>query len=258
MEMILAQTTAPKVPGWPSDGNFLQGHPKPAFSKKVQRGDQENFFKNCLKSSSGLKGPKALLRKWHYSLICMHLNCKDCKRFRRKKRSKSARMAKLWQFSQGHPKPAFSEKVQRGDEEKFFKDSQKLSPNLKGPTALLRKSHYPLISMQLKTGEHFGASSDSKSARMAKVWQFLEGHPKPAFSVKVQRGDQGKFLKNRPKSSLRLKGLKALCRKCHYPQTSMLLRCKDRRRFYPRTGLQTCPNGEVMAIFARSPKTRIF
>ena len=30
-------------------------------------------------------------------------------------------MAKLWQFRQGHPKPAFSEKVQMGDEEKFFK-----------------------------------------------------------------------------------------------------------------------------------------
>ena len=39
--------------------------------------------------------------------------------------SKSARMAKLWQFSQGHPKPAFSEKVQRGDQEKFFKNRPK-------------------------------------------------------------------------------------------------------------------------------------
>ena len=41
---------------------------------------------------------------------------------------------------------------------------------------------------------------------MAKLWQFLEGHPKPAFSEKVQRGDQEKFFKNRPKSSLRFKG----------------------------------------------------
>ena len=50
----------------------------------------------------------------------------------------------------------------------------------------------------------------SKSARMAKLWQFLQGHPKPAFSKKVQRGDQGKFLKNRPKSKPRLKGQNAL------------------------------------------------
>ena len=86
MEMILAQTTSPKVPGWPSDGNCLQGHPKPAFSKKVQRGDQEKFLKSRPKSSPRLKGLKALWRKWHYPLISMHLKCKDCKRFCRKKR----------------------------------------------------------------------------------------------------------------------------------------------------------------------------
>ena len=39
--------------------------------------------------------------------------------------SKSARMAKLWQLRQGHPKPAFSKKVQKGDEDKLFKDRQK-------------------------------------------------------------------------------------------------------------------------------------
>ena len=43
---------------------------------------------------------------------------------------------------------------------------------------------------------------------MAKLWQFLQGHPKPAFSEKVQRGDQGKFFKNRPKSKPRLKSKK--------------------------------------------------
>ena len=45
---------------------------------------------------------------------------------------------------------------------------------------------------------------------MAKLLQFLQGHPKPAFSQKVQRGDQGKFFKNRPKGSPRLKGVKGL------------------------------------------------
>ena len=84
--MILAQAKAPKVPGWPSDGNFLQGHPKPAFSKKVQRGEQEKFFKNRPKSSSRLKGLKALWRKWHYPPIKMHLKWKDWKGFWRKQR----------------------------------------------------------------------------------------------------------------------------------------------------------------------------
>ena len=86
MEMILAQTTAPKVPGWPSDGHFLQGHPKQAFSKKVQRADQEKFFKNRQKSSARLKGLKELWRKWHYPPISMHLICKDWRRFGGKKR----------------------------------------------------------------------------------------------------------------------------------------------------------------------------
>ena len=77
MEIILVQTTAPKVTGWPSDGNFLQGHPKPEFSEKVQRGDQGKFLKIRLKSSHGLKGLKAPWRKWHYPPISMLLKRKD-------------------------------------------------------------------------------------------------------------------------------------------------------------------------------------
>ena len=169
-------------------------------------------------------------------------------------------MAKLLQLSRGHSKPAFSEKVQRGDQGKFLEKRSKSKPRLKGRKALLRKWYYPLIIMHLraKTGDDFGATSGFKSARMAKLWQFSQGHPKPAFSEKVQRGDQGKFFKNRPKSSLRLKGPKALCRKWHYLRTSMLLRCKDWRRFWRRRRLQKCPNADVMPILARSPKTRIF
>ena len=113
--------------------------------------------------------------------------------------SKSARMVKLWQFRQGHPKPAFSEKVQRGDEEKFFKDRSKNSPHLEKRTALWPKWHYPLISMPLKCKDWrklWRKKKSSKRARKAKLWQFLTRLPKPAFSKKVQRGDQGKFLKN--------------------------------------------------------------
>ena len=50
----------------------------------------------------------------------------------------------------------------------------------------------------------------AKSVPMAKLLQFLQGHPKPAFSEKVQRGDQGKFFKNRLKRSPHLKALEAL------------------------------------------------
>ena len=63
------------------------------------------------------------------------------------------------------------------------------------------------------TGQDFGAENGPKSARMAKLWKFSQRHPKPAFSEKVQSEDQGSFFKNRPKSSPRLEGSKALWRK---------------------------------------------
>ena len=93
---------------------------------------------------------------------------------------------------------------------------------------------------------------------MAKLQQFLQGHPKPAFSEKVQRGDQGKFFKNRPQSSPRLKGPKALWRKWHFFLISMHLNCKDWRRFRRKQRLKKGRNGEVVAIFGRSLKTWIF
>ena len=62
-------------------------------------------------------------------------------------------------------------------------------------------------------GKDLGGNSGYKSARMAKLWEFSQGHPEPSFSEKVQSGDQGKFFKNRLKSSLGLKFSKALWRK---------------------------------------------
>ena len=82
-----------------------------------------------------------------------------------------------------------------------------------------------------KTGEDFGENSGSKNARMAKLWQFLQGHPKPAFSEKVQKGRPREIFQNRLKSSPRLKGPKALLRKWHYSLICMHLNCKDWRRF---------------------------
>ena len=106
---------------------FSESHPKPAFSEEKQSGDREKLLKNRPKSIPRFKGPRTLLRKCHYPLICIHLYCKDWRRFCAQGGSKSARMAKLWQFSQGHPKPAFSEKVQRADEGKFFKNRLKVA-----------------------------------------------------------------------------------------------------------------------------------
>ena len=46
------------------------------------------------------------------------------------------------------------------------------------------------------------ANSGSTSTRMAKLWQFLQGNQKPAFSEKVQTGTKGNFSKIAQKDAL--------------------------------------------------------
>ena len=107
---------------------FLQGHPKPAFSEKVQRGDQEKFFKNRPKSSPRLKGLKALWRKWHYRLIRMHLKCKDWKRFWRKKQlQRVPEWPSYGNFCKVTQNPHFQKKYKGGTKENFSKIAQKVA-----------------------------------------------------------------------------------------------------------------------------------
>ena len=126
--MILTQTTAPKVPGWPSDSNFLQGHPKPVFSKKVQRGSQKKFLQNRPKSSPRLKGLKALRRKWHYRLISMHLKRKDWRRFWRKKRlQRVPEWPSYCNFCKVTQNPHFLKKCKGGNKGNFSEIGQKVA-----------------------------------------------------------------------------------------------------------------------------------
>ena len=81
LENILAQNAVPKMPEWQSYGKFRKVTLNPHFSQKVERGDQEKFFKNRSKSSPCLKGPKALCRKLNYTLIKMRLKCKNWRIF---------------------------------------------------------------------------------------------------------------------------------------------------------------------------------
>ena len=45
---------------------------------------------------------------------------------------------------------------------------------------------YLVWAWSARTGQDFGAKSGSKSARMAIIWEFKQGHQKPTFSEKVQ------------------------------------------------------------------------
>ena len=92
-----------------------------------------------------------------------------------------------------------------------------------------------LSTYNAKTEEQFGAKRSSKTSRMTKLWQFLQRHPRHAFSEKVQRGHQGKFFKYRPKSSPCLKGTKALWRKLNYSLNKMHLKCKRLENIFAQT-----------------------
>ena len=175
LEKILAQKTAPKVTEWPSYGNLSKVTQNRQILNTYKRGTKRNFSKIAKK------------------------------------------VALAW-------------KAQKHSNTNGF---------------LL----YLICASSANTGEDFGAENGFKSARMAKLCKFSQGHPKPAFSEKVQRGYQGIFFKNRPKSSLRLKGAKALWRKWHYPQTSMHLKCKKWKRFWCK--VQREDHGK---IFKNRPK----
>ena len=63
----------------------------------------------------------------HYPLISMQLKYEDWTTFRRTTRLQKCRMTKLWQFWQGHPKPAFSEKCKAWTKGIFLKIAQRVN-----------------------------------------------------------------------------------------------------------------------------------
>ena len=114
------------------------------------------------------------------------------------------------------PKTRIFGKGAKGGPREIFKKSPRKKASFEKPNSTLAQkalfsNYYVLLEERLE--KILAQKGGSKSARMEKLWQFLQGHLKTAFSDKVQRGDQGKFSKNRPKRSPRLKGAKALWRK---------------------------------------------
>ena len=58
LEKILAKTAAPKVPEWPSYGNFRKVTQNPHFLKKSKGDTKRNFYKIAQKVPFALKGQK--------------------------------------------------------------------------------------------------------------------------------------------------------------------------------------------------------
>ena len=111
----------------------------------------------------------------------------------------------------------------KGETKRNFSKS---SPRLKGLIALWRKWHYRLISMHLKCKDW------KRFWRKQRLQKCPNGQVMAIFCKVTQsqhflKKCKGETKRNFSKSSHRLKGLKALWRKWHYPPISMLLKCKD-------------------------------
>ena len=164
----------------------------------MQRGDQGKFFKNRPKSSPRLKGPKELWHKCHYPLIQMHLNCKNWKRSWRKERLKKCLHGQVMAISQGQPKPAFSEKGQRGDQGKFLKKRPKNSPPFKGPKANWQQMSlsYNLYALKLQRLEKILAQTAApKVPEWPSYGNFRNATRNTHFLKNCKGGTKGKFSK---------------------------------------------------------------
>ena len=145
LDKISAQKTSPKVPEWPSYFNLSKITQNRHFLNKYKRGTKRNFSKIAQKVALAWKAQKKSIANGFLLYLVCTSSANIGEDYGAKKGSKSARMAQLRKFSPAHPKPAFSEKDQRGDQEKFYKNRPKRCPRWKGPKELWRKWHYPVI-----------------------------------------------------------------------------------------------------------------
>ena len=143
----------------------------------------------------------------------------------------------------------------------IFKKSPKKSALFE--TAKSTVAQMPLSSNQyalkVQTLEIMLALSTAPKVRQwPNYGNFCKVTQNPHFLRKWKGGTKGNFSKIAQKKRPRLKGPKGFWRKWHYPVISMRLNTKDWERFWREKRFKECPNCQVMAIFERSPKTRIF
>ena len=128
LEKIEAKTAAPKVPEWPSYGNFRKVTQKPHFLKKCKGGTKGNFSKIAQKVALVWKAQKHSGANNIILYLVWASSARTGQDFGAKSGSKSARMAMLWQFRQGHPKnPHFLKKCIGGTKENFSKMARKVA-----------------------------------------------------------------------------------------------------------------------------------
>ena len=152
------------------------------------------------------------------------------------------------------PKTRIFWKSARGDQGKFFKNRPKSSPRLKGPKELWRKRHYPLISMHLN-GKDWRRLWFQKVVPKLPEWpsycNFGKVTQNPHFLKKCKWGTKGNFSKISQKVAFVWKAKKPFWRKWHYPLVSMLLKCKDWKRFWSKRVAPKVPELPRYGIFRK-------
>ena len=128
----------------------------------------------------------------------MLLKCKDWKIFWRRKRIQKC---PIW-LSYGNSRnvsqnPHFLKKCKEGTKENFLKIAKNVALDWKaqrhsGANGIIL---YLVCTYSAKTGKDFGAKGGSKSAQMAKLWQFKQGQANPHFLKKCKGGTKGNFSK---------------------------------------------------------------
>ena len=211
---------------------FLQGHPNPRFPKKCKGRPREIFLK-----------------------IAQNVNWRLNKILAQKPVPKLPKWPSCSNFCKVTQTRVFPKSAKAGPREIFKKSPKKLT-SIKRPKSTLEEmalscNSYAIQVRGLKT--ILAKNAVPKVHEWPSYGNFCNVTKKPAFSEKVQTGDQAKCFKNRPKSYPRLKEPKALWCKWHYPLISIHLKCKDWIRFWRKKRLQKCPNGQVTTIFANSP-----
>ena len=156
--------------------------------------------------------------------------------------------------------PHFLKKYKGGTKGNFSKIAYTVALAYKAPQHSSAKGIILLLvcNYRAKTGKDFGAKKRLQKCPNGQVTALFARSPKTRIFWKKQRGDHGKFFKNRPKSNPRFNGPTALWRKWHYPLISVHLKCKDWRIFWPKQRLQKCPNRQVMAIFGKVTQNQHF
>ena len=141
LKKILAQRAAPKLPEWPSYGNFCKVTQDPHFLKKCKGGTKGKFSQIAQKVALVWKAQKHSGADKNYPLFSMHLKCKDWKKVWRKKAGpKVPEWRSVMAILARSPKTRIFWKSAKVGQKEIFEKLSKKWPSLKRAKSSLAKT----------------------------------------------------------------------------------------------------------------------